>query len=100
MAGCSRARQNAASLFRSSRLSGVPGRVDRAVSSALIGSAKSCVSASNVIFRPIFVVRRVLVNRSRAPVVLLASSLQLALNLLDFCYIVRREHDLAGEDYK
>ena len=31
---------------------------------------------------------------------LLASPLQLALNLLDFCYIACREGDLAGDDYK
>ena len=38
------------------------------------------------------------VKRSTAPILPLASTLQLALNLLQFCYVVRRESDLTGGD--
>ena len=77
-----------------------PGTVDRAEPSRLNGSAKSCVPASNVTFRPPFAVRCASVNSSPAPVGPLVSSLQLTLNLHNFRYIFRRERDLAGEDYK
>src|SRR5208337_3192479 len=94
------ARQMASSLFSSSTLSGAPGTVDRAIPSGLNGSAKSWVSASNVIFRPSFAVRLVLVNSAPVRVAPGVSSLQLTLNLHNFRYIFRRERDLAGEDYK
>jgi hypothetical protein len=40
------------------------------------------------------------VKSSKAPVLLLPSTLQLALDLLDFCDIACREGDLAGDDYE
>ena len=78
-------------------VSGAPGTVDRAVPSGLNGSAKCCASASNVIIRPSFAVRCVLVNSAPVPVAPLVSSLQLTLNLHNFRYIFRRENDLAGQ---
>ena len=40
------------------------------------------------------------INLSTAPVLILASPVQLALNLLEFCYIVCRESDFVGEDHE
>ena len=40
------------------------------------------------------------VNVSKAPVLIRASLLQLALNLLDFCYTACRQNDFAGEDHE
>ena len=40
------------------------------------------------------------INVSKAPLLILASPVQLALNLLEFCYIVCRESDFVGEDHE
>jgi hypothetical protein len=40
------------------------------------------------------------INVSKAPVLILASLVQLVLNLFEFCYIVLRESDFVGEDHE
>ena len=40
------------------------------------------------------------INSSKSPVLVLASPMQLALNLFDFCYIAWFESDFAGEDHE
>jgi hypothetical protein len=118
------ARQKASILFSSSALSGAPVTVDRAIPSALSSSATSSIPVGEIMFYSLLVLvlfrpsgyskhppssrfnahpttdcTLYSVNSLKAPALRPASTLQLALNLLDFRRIVCSDCEVTGEDY-